>query len=164
LGFWTRPQDPLSQPPTDETQIAIKNTAKEQFTLAQYNQDQDELFAPNEVAWKAVIDNFPDDRESRYPAMEQLGVLYLRMLRLEEAAKVFKELENVEDGPLAAEYRAKGIAGQAVVAKFRGDNARVAELLEQLKTLPEISYLSPLKEWVDKLREEMPPKTEDDSG
>lgn len=163
-GFWTRPQDPLSQPAADQPLITIKSTAKEQFDLARYNQDHNELLAPNEVAWKAVIDNFPNDTESRYPAMEELGVLYLRMLRLDEAAIVFGKLENVEDGPLAAEYRAKGIAGQAVVARFRGDTTRVAELLEQLKTLPEISYLSPLKEWVDKLREEMPPNNEADSG
>jgi serine/threonine-protein kinase len=164
FGFWTRPEDPLSQPATDQPQFSEKATAKEQFDLAKYNQDNNELLAPNEVAWKAVIDNFPDDTESRYPAMEQLGVLYLRMLRLDEAAKLFKDLENVEDGPLAAEYRAKGIAGQAVVAKFQGDEARVAELLEQLKTHQEINYLSPLKEWVDKLREESLPKNTDESG
>jgi serine/threonine-protein kinase len=164
LGWWTKPEDPLIQPAGDQPPIAIKATAKEQFQLAESNQDNNEILASNEVAWKAVIDNFPDDTEFRYPAMEQLGLLYLRMLRLDEAAKVFRALENIEDGPLAAEYRSKGIAGQAVVARFQGDEARVAELLEQLKTYQEISYLSPLKEWVDKLREEMPSRNEDDSG
>lgn len=165
LGWWTKPQDPLTQPATDQPQITIQPTAAEQFTLAQTNQDNNEILAPNEVAWKAVIDNFPDDTESRYPAMEQLGVLYLRMLRLDEAEQVFSQMATLEAGPLAAEYRTKGIAGQAVVARFRGDEARVTELLGQLKTQQEISYLSPLKGWVDKLREESAPaKNEDDSG
>ncbi len=158
LGWWLRPADPLTTPVTAQPNITPMDTAEEQYKLASQS------LPNNEDAWKAVINHREKGSSYRYQAMEQLGLLYLRTLRLDQAANVFEEMRKLEGGPLEDEYRTKALAGLAVVASFQGDNARVADLLEQLKTLPELNYTSDLKAYLDKIREEMPPASEDDSG
>ena len=74
---------------------------------------------PNEDAWRAVLGYFPDDRTYTPEAKERLAVLDLKSRRLDEAQKLFDDLESTgRENPTA---KAAGIAGNAVIASLQGN-------------------------------------------
>jgi eukaryotic-like serine/threonine-protein kinase len=112
VGWWLRPKDPLQTPTVQQDRIPKEATAQKQFARAsQLRSDQD--------AWRAVLDNFPEDRVYTLQAKERLAILYLRTLHLKEASKLFNELEVMgRENPKA---KAIGTAGQAVIATLQKD-------------------------------------------
>ncbi len=148
VGWLARPIDPLSQPASTQPKIPIKNTAAEQYNVALQS------FADDEDAWKAVIENFsaPGDMTYVYQAQEQLGVLYLRTLKLNQAENVFNAMSELPGEGLAAEYRTKALAGQAVVAYLKEDHPRAEALLEELDAQEPIEIQSPLQSYVEEIK------------
>jgi hypothetical protein len=107
-----RPQNPLEAAAAQAAPFQKLGSAKAQFErAAQLQSDED--------AWRAVLDHFPDDRTYTPEAKERLAVLYLKARRLDDAAKLFNELQAMgREDPVA---RTVGIAGQAVIASLQGN-------------------------------------------
>ena len=144
LGWLIRPADPLDQPPRTQSPIYSRPTAADQYNLALQS------FPEDEDAWKAVIDRFrgPADKVYRYQAMEQLGLLYLRTQKFDQAEQVFEDMSQLKGGELEAKYKTKALAGQIVVADLRGETERVGELLEELQS-QKLDYRSRLGGYVE---------------
>lgn len=152
LGWWAKPADPMKQPASTQSKISPMPTAAEQYRLALQS-------FPDEVeAWNAVIhhkdnDKKDNDKTYRYKAQEQLGLLYLRTLKLDQAAEIFDAMSRLEGGPLETEFRTKALAGQAVIANLRGENARAEALYEQFLAQPELNDDGPLQTYLDELKQ-----------
>ena len=118
----TRPPDPLRSEPPPSARVRPAATAAKLYDavllLAPYDEEQ----------WHAVINHPSGDVESRRKAQVQLGVLYLRQLRLGEAEAVFQELSQLRDDPDRA---ATGTAGLAVIASLRGEHERSQEIIDE---------------------------------
>jgi serine/threonine-protein kinase len=127
VGWWLRPKDPLKvAAAVQDNRVSREATAQKQFARAmQLRSDED--------SWKAVLDYFPNDRAYTVPAKEHLAVLYLRTLRLKEAAKLFSELEGM--GRENPKEHSIGIAGQAVMATLQKDYRKSQGLIFDLGDL-----------------------------
>ena len=148
LGWWARPADPFQQPALAQPRIPPQKTAAEQYNLARQS------FADDEDAWAAVINHSQNDKVYRYQAQEQLGLLYLRTLKLDRAKQIFEELGKLEgDDALEAEYRIKSLAGLATIASLNGQEDRAEELLKQIDSA-QAELRGPLREYVEKIREQ----------
>jgi eukaryotic-like serine/threonine-protein kinase len=120
VGWWMRPASPLNTKVTKQDAIAPLHSAKEQFDHAnQLQSDED--------AWRAVLDYFPDDRVYAVPAREKLAVLFLKSRRLDDANRLFSELEAM--GRENAAANAAGIAGKAIVASLQGNHKESQRLI-----------------------------------
>ena len=112
-GWFLRPRNPFkTQPPpaVNPASVTKLKTAQDQFLQAQY-------LVSVEKEWLAVIEYFPTDRLYKHRAIEQLGLLYTRERRFDEALSMYKQLE----AQTSKTTRAKGIAGRAVIAGLQGD-------------------------------------------
>jgi serine/threonine-protein kinase len=90
-----------------------------------------------EAAWKAVIDYFPEDSDAYFAnrARHELAMLYLqRSGREEQALEYFNELANL-DAADDVEFKATGLAGQAVVLSLQQKHHQVAEKLAELRPI-----------------------------
>ncbi|HUG89513.1 MAG TPA: protein kinase, partial [Planctomycetaceae bacterium] len=129
LGWWLRPGNPLETPPRTMSRIPKLSSPEAQYTVALWGYPGEQ----EEEAWQAVIDFFADDADSEYPwmAREQLGIIYLRSLRLDAAARIFEEF--LRSGQLQGkpERRARGEAGRAIIANLRGDYAGSQEIIDR---------------------------------
>ncbi len=155
IGWLTRPADPLDQPPRTQSPIPSKRTAAEQYNLAARS------FPEDEDAWRAVIDRFdePADKEYRLEAMEQLGLLYLKTQKLDQAEQVFEKMSQ----SLEAEFQTKALAGQIVLADLRGEpEDRVTELLNKLESR-KFDDRSDLRRYVDIIQRRLSQSDLDDS-
>jgi eukaryotic-like serine/threonine-protein kinase len=113
LGWWLRPKDPLAVTAKRSDPVQKLATAKDQFNRAQNGLQSDE------AAWLAVLNYFPEDRTYNPEAKERLAVLYLRTRRIDEAKKLFDDLQSMgRENPNA---QAAGIAGNAVTASLHKD-------------------------------------------
>lgn len=128
IGWLTRPAPPLATMPTKSTDVPPLDTATKQLELA-----RQPGFRDDEDAWMAVITGFDSesDAQVRLDAYEQLGLLYLRTLKLEKARHVFQLLVERGVPPLVDESAIRGQAGMIVLASLNGQPARVEELLRQ---------------------------------
>jgi serine/threonine-protein kinase len=122
LAFAVRTR-PIVSPVDDDEVIPPYETAAEQYFYA--------VMLNTEAAWKSVPKYFPNDKTYALPAKQQLAMLYLRRLDLDAAMALFDEfarMSNVEE-----QYRAFGLAGQAVVLnrrfEYRDSAAKLTELL-----------------------------------
>jgi eukaryotic-like serine/threonine-protein kinase len=149
LGWWAKPVDPFSQPAPTQPRITNLPTAELQYNLASQN------FADDEDAWKAVIHHRENNKLYRYRAQEQLGLLYLQKQWLDEARDIFVDMGKLEGGELEAEYRAKSLAGLAVIASLEGNEERARELLNQYDAQKEGNAVGLLREYIDKARERL---------
>jgi eukaryotic-like serine/threonine-protein kinase len=129
LGWWLRPKDPLAVTGKRQDPVTKLATAKEQFSRASNGLPTDE------AAWLAVLNFFPEDRTYTPEAKERLAVLYLRTHRLEEAKKLFDDLESMaRENPNA---QAAGIAGNAVIASLQKDYLQSQRLIvDGMRNLP----------------------------
>ncbi len=128
LGWLTRPVPPLSTPPAKASNAPPMPSAIAQLELARYPE-----YRNDEDYWMAVITGFESeaDAEIRMAAYEQLGLLYLRTLKLEKARHVFELLLKRGVPPLKDESAIRGQAGMIVLASLNNQPARVEELLRQ---------------------------------
>jgi len=131
VGWWLRPADPLAAPATGQVSVPKLRTAKEQFERARNGLQSDE------DAWRAVLEYFPDDRTYTPEAKERLAVLYLKSRRLDDAKKLFDDLESMgRENPNA---QAAGIAGNAVIASLRKNYLESQRLIvDSLRDLPRV--------------------------
>jgi serine/threonine-protein kinase len=150
VGWWSRPEDPLSLPANTQPRITLMNSAQAQINLASQN------FADDEDAWKAVIDYPQADKHFRYQALEQLGLLYLRKLKWDKAGQLFDEMGKLEGDGLEAEYRKKSIAGLAVIASVQGNDDRAGELIALLDANKDVEIRGVLRTYTDEIRERLP--------
>jgi serine/threonine protein kinase len=129
VGWWLRPKDPLAVTGKRQDPVPKLATAKEQFDRARNGLPTDE------AAWLAVLNFFPDDRTYTPEAKERLAVLYLRTHRLDEAKKLFEDLESMgRENPNA---QAVGIAGNAVIASLQKDYLQSQRLIvDGLRNMP----------------------------
>ena len=131
LGWWLRPVDPLAVHSTRQDPVPKLRTAKEQFDRARNGLQSDE------DAWQAVVQYFPEDRTYTPEAKERLAVLYLKTRRLDEAKKLFDDLESMgRENPNA---HVAGVAGNAVVASLQKNYRESQRLIvDGLRDLPHV--------------------------
>ena len=128
VGWLTRPAPPLSTRPAKASNAPSMPSAIAQMELARhpdYRNDED--------YWMAVITEFKSesDAEIRLAAYEQLGLLYLRTLKLEKARHVFELLLKRGVPPLKEQSAIRGQAGMIVLASLNDQPARMKELLQE---------------------------------
>ena len=130
IGWVTRVPNPL-EAPLDRTRAAAvprKDKAASQYFYA--------LSVKDDIpAWQAVIEYFPEseNRLIRNYAKQHLATLYLTRDRYDEAQAIFDEFAGF--GESEPEWRAFGLAGQAVVLHQRGDYRQSQQVLDKLKPL-----------------------------
>jgi serine/threonine-protein kinase len=73
-------------------------------------------------AWQAVLEFYPQDRYFVNEARRELGMLYLHQASYDKARQQFDELARLRDNT-DAEFRAFGLAGQAVVLYLTREHA-----------------------------------------
>jgi serine/threonine-protein kinase len=122
LGWVSRPKNPLSAP-MPHVDVPHQETASDQYAYAVERPE-------DEAAWKAVIDYFPNDGFYTPRAMIDLGLMYLRDQRLNDAQRLFHRLSSYPDTD--APWRAAGLAGEAAVASLQDDVISSQEFLTQL--------------------------------
>jgi eukaryotic-like serine/threonine-protein kinase len=129
LGWWLRPKDPLVVNAKRQDPVPKLATAKDQFNRARNGLPSDE------AAWLAVLNYFPEDRTYTPEAKERLAVLYLRTRRLDEAKKLFDDLQSMgRENPNA---QAAGLAGNAVTASLQKNYLESQRLIvDGLRELP----------------------------
>lgn len=130
VGWITRVPNPL-EAPLDRTRAAAvprKDKAASQYFYA--------LSVKDDIpAWRAVIEYFPEseNRLIRNYAKQHLATLYLTRDRYDDAQAIFDEFAGF--GESEPEWRAFGLAGQAVVLHQRGDYRQSQQVLDKLKPL-----------------------------
>ena len=111
VGWLLRPGDPFQTPAKPATTPRLDTPGK-QFARAV-------MLVDDEDAWKAVGENFPGDTFYVPRAQQQLAALYLQQNKLDKAKVLFDHF--VSTAGLDPEYKARGFAGQAVIASLRGE-------------------------------------------
>jgi serine/threonine-protein kinase len=124
-GAWSlRPSSILQTPAAEASSVAAQPTAAAQAWYAS--------LVKTAEAWKAVLEYHPDDGYFVNEAHRELGMLYLQSGAEDQAREHFDELASLRDDT-EAEFRAFGLAGQAVVLSLEGKNAesniKLADLL-----------------------------------
>lgn len=124
LARLTWPGPLLRVDPGQSQTVARKATAEEQFIAA--------VIANTEDAWRGVARFHPPEAspENKYysrRALQQLALFYLDGQQLDHAFAAFGELANVE--PAEREFRAIGLAGQAIIHDLRNESAPLSAKL-----------------------------------
>ena len=128
IGWWMRPTNPLELPPRLEARIPQHATADAQYRYALWGATSDQ----EEEAWRAVVDFFADDADPYvWRAREQLGILYLRSLRLTDAGRIFDEFARAGELNNRPDLRARAEAGKAIIANLQGDYSRSQEIIDR---------------------------------
>jgi hypothetical protein len=83
-----------------------------------------------EEAWKSVSVNFPKDQTWGLRAKQQLARLYLQEDDFQRAMPIFNDFAGMPE--VEKDFRAFGLAGQAVVLAMEGKNRRSASALADL--------------------------------
>jgi len=110
VGYLTRPS--LGKPSSESSSVPKFDSASAQFIYAS-------RLVNNEVAWKAVEKEFPDDELVVRRAQEQLAFLYLRNARLGEARSIFDDFKRNGRGDV--DLRMTALVGLAIVASLEED-------------------------------------------
>ncbi len=137
LAYALRPRPLITAEATDEL-VRRYDTAAQQYFHA--------MMLDSEGAWKCVGDYFPNEKLYTLPAKQGLARLYLRELDFEPALAIFDEFAQMSN--VETQYKAFGLAGQAVVlnrlGKYRESAAKLAELFPLLSTAQLDSDMSAL--------------------
>ncbi|HLJ11876.1 MAG TPA: protein kinase [Planctomycetaceae bacterium] len=126
IGWATRVPNPLSAP-LPMGGVPRKTSAASQYFYA--------LTLKNDIpAWQAVVDYFPgpEDRLFRYYAEQQLATLLLAKSRYDEAQEIFDRFAQF--GESERQWRAFGLAGQAILLNLRGEYKRSQQVLDSLQS------------------------------
>jgi serine/threonine-protein kinase len=117
---WVLRPRPLIVPVAeDPTAIARHETAAQQLIYA--------TLLDSEAGWKSVGYYFPDDKLNTNRATQGLALWYLREFDYARAKEIFDQFANYN--PAEVEFRAFGLAGQAVVLIHEGRFNEAAEKL-----------------------------------
>jgi serine/threonine-protein kinase len=115
--------EPILRPlPPNALNVDRKANAESQYVYA--------LMVDTEEAWKSVAAYFPQDRLYVLRAQQQLARLYLQDDDYERAMTVFNKFAEQPD--VEVQFRAFGLAGQAVVLAFEGRHQASASKLAEL--------------------------------
>jgi serine/threonine-protein kinase len=137
LAYGLRPRPLITAQASDE-QIRRYDTAAQQYFHA--------MMLDSEGAWKSVGEYFPNEEQYTLPAKQGLARLYLRELDFEPALVIFDEFAQMSN--VETQYKAFGLAGQAVVlnrlGEYRESAAKLAELFPFLSTAQLDSDMSAL--------------------
>ena len=115
-GRELRRTNPLDAPVSAATSVEIQSTAQAQVKVAHSLKAGPSRPGRLEEAWRAVIDHFPEHRESVLEAHRELGLLHLKARRYKDSLAHFDELARENDN----RWKADGVAGQAVLAMLAG--------------------------------------------
>jgi serine/threonine-protein kinase len=114
-----RPRPLIVAESEDPTAITRYPTAAEQLVYA--------TMLDSEAGWKSVGYYFPDDKLNANRAMQGLALLYLREFDYARAKQIFDQFADYN--PAEVEFRAFGLAGQAIVLIHEGRLNEAAEKL-----------------------------------
>ena len=122
IAWGVRPR-PLIVPAADDDEIVQRqDTAEAQYVYA--------MMLGTEEAWRSVPLYFPDDKTYPRRAMQNLALLDLYEYDFAGAMKLFNEFAQLNDAEV--QFKAFGLAGQAVVLNHQLKYADSAEKLAQL--------------------------------
>jgi serine/threonine-protein kinase len=127
VGWVTRVPNPFAAPLPQAVGVARKEKAASQYFYALHLKDSIE-------AWQAVID-FPADNSNRVfiiYAKQHLATLYLAKRRFDEAQAIFDEFAEL--GQSQPQFRAFGLAGQAILLNLRGEYRESQKVLDRLQS------------------------------
>jgi len=132
LAWIAKPASLLSETTTNSDEVPQQATVQEQFLAAQMTTGEKE----KEEAFLAVERYFPpaesaENRRYGRMAKRRLANLYFSQDRLKEAAKLYEQLENVEDTEI--DFQLSGMAGQVVVYHRHLQSERDPQALEWLE-------------------------------
>jgi serine/threonine-protein kinase len=115
--------EPILRPlPPNALNVDRKANAEAQYVYA--------LMVDTEPAWKSVAAYFPNDRLFVLRAQQQLARLYLQDDDFERAMAVFNQFAEQPD--VEVQFRAFGLAGQAIVMAMEGRHRESASKLAEL--------------------------------
>ena len=131
-GWITRVANPFAAPLPPVAGVEKKEKAASQYFYALNLKDSIE-------AWQAVLDFRSDDRAQQDAARffqkyarQQLAMLYLTKRRYDEAQQLFDELAEL--GTAEPQFRAFGLAGQAILLNLRGEYRESQKMLDRLQS------------------------------
>lgn len=118
VGWLNRPEDPLNallvqdadSNPANVNIVPRQKTATLQYFLAMKNKN-------NEDAWKAVINEYPENDFTKPRAQIRLGLLLRKPDRFAEASTIFQELVNSDQ----EKYQTNGYAGLMILESLKGN-------------------------------------------
>ncbi|MBI3839235.1 MAG: serine/threonine protein kinase [Planctomycetia bacterium] len=119
---WGLRECPLVTPDAEVETIERQDTAEAQYIYAS--------MLGTEEAWKSVPKYFPDDQTYARRAMQHLARLYLQEFDYDRAMKVFGDFAALND--VEVQFKAFGLAGEAIVLNRRKKYAQSADKLAQL--------------------------------
>jgi serine/threonine-protein kinase len=125
VGWVTRTPDPFLAPLPLAAGVPRKETAASQYFYAVHQKD-------NIEAWQAVVEYFPSasDRLFRNYADQHVSMLYLAKRRYDDAQAIFDRFAEFNE----PQFRAFGLAGQAVVWNLREDYQRSQQVVDKLRS------------------------------
>ena len=106
----------------DEETIPRQDTAESQWLYA--------FIRNTEAAWQSVPHYFPDDKSYSRRAKQSLALLYLQEYDYRRAMELFEEFAQFNDAEV--QFKAFGLAGQAIVLNRQKQYGESAEKLVQL--------------------------------
>jgi serine/threonine-protein kinase len=127
IGWVARVPNPFAAPLPPAAGVEKKEKAAGQYFYALNLKDSIE-------AWQAVVDFPPDNsnRVFRMYAKQHLATLYLAKRRFDEGGAIFDELAAL--GAADAQFRAFGLAGQAILLNLRGEYKDSQVVLDRLQS------------------------------
>jgi serine/threonine-protein kinase len=129
IGWVTRTPDPFLAPLPASSTVPKKESAASQYLYALNLKDSIE-------AWQAVVNYSasPADRDRlfRHAAEQRLATLYLAKRRYDEAQAIFDKFAEI--GESEPQFRAFGLAGQAVLLNLHGEYKRSQQVLDRLQS------------------------------
>ncbi|MBI3863926.1 MAG: serine/threonine protein kinase [Planctomycetia bacterium] len=125
VGWVTRTADPFEARLPPASGVTKKESAAGQYFYAVQQKD-------NLEAWQAVVDYFPASADAlfRNYAEQQMATLYLTKRRYDEAQAIFDRFAEYNE----PQFRAFGLAGQAVLWNLRGDCQRSQQVIDKLRS------------------------------
>lgn len=133
MGRGNRRSNPLDAPPAPTT-VPVRETASGQLSVARAlaSGPTRDNRATEEEAWRLVIDRFPNATAEILEAHFELGMLQMSQQRYQASLEHFDVLARENTN----EWKARGIAGQALLASLTEHYAESHELLTlQLRDL-----------------------------
>jgi len=124
-GAYATRQRPIISPAAQPVWAERKASADAQFMYA--------MLADTEQGWKSVAIYFPENKNLGNRANQQLARWYLAHDDYDQAMQLFGEFANMSS--VEEQYRAFGLAGQAIVLSLQGRNQAAAEKLGELGEL-----------------------------
>ncbi len=127
VGWVTRVPNPLAAPLSNKSLVEKKDKAASQYFYALSLKDSIE-------AWRAVVSDFPSPEDQLYRnyAKQHLAALLLAKHRFDEAQEIFDEFGQF--GESAPQFRAFGLAGQAILLSLRGEYNDSQRVLGRLQS------------------------------